>query len=412
MFFKKFLYINLLILLFANICFAISPADYKDRFEIDMASPIPPIEELYQKYAPPSSYDRKYDYYWKIGTKFDKSFAQTIKAYGTREKRLKWDSEETLIKSLENMPEKYYPYIGPYLHSVAGIPDKVLNMPGIKETKNQFPKVIAKKVADIENIEFLSPVLYMMLMPEAWGEVENIERVKPIVLNPSNNYNSDFLDKVMVVVPPKNFAPNADVKESYKSNLRTIYPNKNSPLTSKDIGALIRSFAAIQDFSEDLNNQSALYEAGALLDAWENDNNKGTFLPMLKDIVHPCQRLVQKLRMQNLDKEFSGIIAQEGFDLEEWAYTCDKTIKAYRALRMTKPELLTLLMYKRNIYQNLLYGYDEEIGPRVAATMQSMTEMYSAPVGDILEVKKNQEDIQKSFEGLKYRIASQPIVFK
>lgn len=66
-------------------------------------------------------------------------------------------------------------------------------------------------------------------------------------------------------------------------------------------------------------------------------------LPNLKDLVHPCQRLVQKIRMQGMEGEFAKIVAGEGFNPEEWAYTCDKTIKAYRVLRMSSPELLTLL---------------------------------------------------------------------
>ena len=53
------------------------------------------------------------------------------------------------------MPPQMYEYIGPYLHTVPGIPEKVLNMPGIKETKNKFPSRIAPQLADIEDIEMI-----------------------------------------------------------------------------------------------------------------------------------------------------------------------------------------------------------------------------------------------------------------
>ena len=56
---------------------------------------------------------------------------------------------------LENMHKEYYQYIGPYLHTVPTISEKVLNMPGIKETKNKFPTRIAPQVADIEDIEIV-----------------------------------------------------------------------------------------------------------------------------------------------------------------------------------------------------------------------------------------------------------------
>ncbi len=116
--------------------------------------------------------------------------------------------------------------------------------------------------------------------------------------------------------------------------------------------------------------------------------------------------------MQGMEHEFSEIIAGEGFNMEEWAYTCDKTIKAYRVLRMSTPELMTLLLYKRNVYQNQLNAYPEKIAPSVAVTMQSMVEMYKAPLNDVLEVKKNHQAVKDAFEKIKYRIVFQPIFLK
>ncbi len=166
------------------------------------------------------------------------------------------------------------------------------------------------------------------------------------------------------------------------------------------------------DYGENINNKAKIIEAGALLDAWENSKGTGAILPNIKDLVNPCQRLVQKIKMQGMEHEFSEIIAGEGFNMEEWAYTCDKTIKAYRVLRMSTPELMTLLLYKRNVYQNQLNAYPEKIAPSVAVTMQSMVEMYKAPLNDVLEVKKNHQAVKDAFEKIKYRIVFQPIFLK
>ena len=65
-----------------------------------------------------------------------------------------------MLEQLKNTPKEYYPYIGPYLHTIPGISEKVLNLPGIKETKTGFRKRIAPQLADIENLEFMSPALY------------------------------------------------------------------------------------------------------------------------------------------------------------------------------------------------------------------------------------------------------------
>ena len=410
---KKFWAVLTVAALMTSSSFAIAPSDYKSRFEVDMDAQIPPIEELRKMFAPKPVYDRKFDYFWNIGTVFDKDFAQTISSYGTREKRLKWRGEDTLLQQLKNTPKEYYQYIGPYLHTIPGISEKILNMPGIKETKNQFPTRIAPQFKDIENLEFISPALYFALNPDLWEESNMTrEQVKFRTLPQVNKYDTKFMQTVMDLVPPSDFAPGAKPKEPVESRLRTISPDANSPLTSKDIQAVARSLEALADYGADINNQAKIIEAGSLLDAWENSQGKGAILPNLKDLVNPCQRLVQKVKMQGMDTEFSSIIAEEGFDMKEWAYTCDKTIKAYRLLRMSSPELMSLLVYKRNLYQNQLNLYPEKIAPSVAITMQSVVEMYDAPIKDMLEVKKNQEQLKKAFEKINYRIVFQPIYMK
>ncbi len=411
---RKFLAICVMIfVLGSSLAFAISPADYKDRFEVDMNENIPPIDELRKMFAPKPVYDRKFDYFWTVGRVFNKDFAQTIREYGTRQSRLKWQGEDVLLEQIKNLPKEYYQYIGPYLHTIPGISEKVLNLPGIKETKNKFPERIAPQLKDIENIEFLSPALYFMLNPDAWQE-NNLsrERIKFLTMPQKNYYDTKFMTKVMEMVPPENFAPGAKPEQPLKSRLRTIYPDASSPLTSRDIQAFAKTLNAMVEFSDNIYNKAKIIEAGNLLDEWENSQGKGAILPGLKDLVHPCQRLVQKIKMQGMDKEFESIISQEGFNMQEWGYTCDKTIKAYRLLKMTRPELLTLLLYKRNIYKNQLNLYSDKIGPSLAVTMQGIIEMYNAPIEDMLEVKKNQTLLKDSFEKLKYRLVSQSIYIK
>lgn len=409
-----------------NICFlpavvlccaeaaAIAPADFAERFNVDMNEKIPPLKELKQKYAPKPIYDRHFDYYWDIGTEFDRPFAQTIGSYGMRQKRLKWQGEDELVEMIQNLPEKMYPYIGPYLHTVPGIPEKILNMPGIRETKNQFPKRVAKHLQNIEGLEYLSPAFYYLLMPEVWGEDgEELDRPKTAPMPvPRPHTDTEYMKAVHQMLPLKDFGPGAVPEEPVSSRLRTISPDAGSPLTGKDIAAVVRSFDNLAEFSRDLYTKAKIYEAGNMLDLWENDNGKGAEVPNLKDLVHPCQRLVQKVKMQGLEKEFAVLVAKEGFTPEEWGYTCDKTIKAYRVLNMTQPEVLTVMLYRRNIYRAPLSAFSEKVAPKVAATMQSMVEMYKAPAGDVREAKKQKSAIKAAFERLGYRIAGQPIFIK
>lgn len=125
---------------------AVSPADYADRFKVDMNERIPPIEELRKMFAPKPVYDRKFDYFWNIGTVFDKGFAKTIRQYGTRQTRLKWPGEDIMLEQLKNTPKEYYQYIGPYLHTIPGISEKSLTIRALRKRKTSFRNALPRSL--------------------------------------------------------------------------------------------------------------------------------------------------------------------------------------------------------------------------------------------------------------------------
>ena len=388
-------------------------ADFAKYFKVDMSMPLPKYEDLQQKYIiERRRYNRRYEYYWGIGNLFDNVFRSTITDYGSSERRIRHEHEEDLLDMLSLIPKEYYQYIGPYLHTVPNMPEKVLNMPGIKETKNKFPTRIAPQLAGIEDLEFLSPYLYYLLMPEMWPE-NRIPQEIPVMKksSPKVEYDEKLYQKIRTLVPEDEFIPGAkpEVKVG-NSDLRTIHPDVNSPLTSADIKAFARTLPKVYAIGENIYTMGRIYGAGNLLDIWEIENNIGLPMNSLKDIVNPCQRLVQKLRLAGLETNLRMAVGGEGFSPEEWAYTCDKTIKAYRMGMIRSGTLASIKAFQNGAYDEYL---EETLGGKKAdlqfATMQAMVEMYKAPLNDILEVRKNRKLLKKEFEAGKYRILGQPV---
>ena len=147
-------------------------ADYRQEFEIDLEADelpgLPELEEIFNREN--RYYDKKYHTVWELTGEFDRDFYARAATYGINEKRLKWEEEDQVLEILQALPKEMYPYIGPMLFEIPNMSEKVLNMPGIKETKHQFPARIAEQLKDVEGIEFLSPFLYYILMPEVWPE--------------------------------------------------------------------------------------------------------------------------------------------------------------------------------------------------------------------------------------------------
>lgn len=398
----------LLILCFISVAEAKPSEEFSQYFEVDLSEEFPPLQELEKAYIPDKSkiYDRGYDYYWNIGTNFDKAFRLVITGYGGSDKRVKHEDEEMMLKALNNLPKEMYPYIGPYLHTIPNMPEKILNLPGIKETKNKFPRRIAPQLEGVEDLEFLSPHLYILLMPEMWPEnIKHIEIPETKISRSKVEFDPKFFEVVNELVPEEDFYPDAKPNETpTNSDLRTMNVTADSPLTSADVKAFAATLGKVNEFSRKPRYAFNLHRAGFLIDSFEASKGAPPLSGSLKDVVAPCKRMVQKVRLLGLENEFQMTLGEDGFDLNSWAYTCDKTIKAYRVATLKLPMVNVLSAYKKGLLQ---YPY-EKMGMENTFNqylmMESLVEMYNAPINDVLEVRKNKELLSSTFKNLDWEI--------
>ena len=370
-------------------------SDYKRFFEVNLEQNYPPLKELEAKAQANSFYDKGYDYTWNIGKKFKTAFRKIITSYGMSEKRLKTYNEDVLLEAIQMLPPTVYPYIGPYIHTVPGISDKIKNYPGIKETKNQFPQQIAPELSHIEGIEYLSPALYYALMPQIWQSQRAIE--KPVYTDqaPKAKFDPKFFENLSRYAPLEKYIPKTQkqIKKKFSADeLRTIHPTPTSPLRSADIQAVMKTLPEISQLGKDIRTTSSLLKAGHLLDIWESENNLS--LPIssgIKDMANPCQRLIQKFQIIGESEKLSRIVAKQGFDLKEWGYTCDKTIKAYRASTMSPETAVSIRAFKNGSYQPIIDKLPPQTAKASEALMQGIIEMYDVPLADVATFIKNKQ---------------------
>lgn len=379
-------------LLLPNLSFA-ATGDYEKFYEVDLDAPVPDLKSLKKELNElTDDYNSYYLFSWDTGLTFNANVSEKITAYGNLESRIKKDSEEALYQQIANLPKEFYPYIGPNLHAQQGISEKILNMPGIKETKNQFPKVIAPQLQDIEDLEFLSPHLYLLLMPQMWPSNQKpVERPRIRSSKVSKStYNADFFARVLNKIPDQGFGgQNRMGQTPPQDKLRTLHPTKTSPLTTADIKAFTQTLDAVRSFGTGANFIK-INQAGILLDYWEQKNNKALMINGLKDVVNPCQRLALKIKWAGLETEFLKAVAPQAFNLKEWAYTCDKTIKAYRISRMSLAHLTALEAFKKGVFNAYTETLDPKWRENQYLNLQSLALMYKAPKEDVLEALKNE----------------------
>ena len=398
--------------LLSNDCLA-AISDFAEYFDVDMEKDtLPTIEELNKTIEKYDEYNKKYNNYYDLVGEFDRDFYITISTYGMQEKRIKGESEDFYIEFLSLIPKKYYQYLGPQLFEVPNMSEKILNLPGIKETKNQFPTRIAEQVKDIEDLEFLSPHLYFLLMPEAWpGYKEDIEYPQMTRYYPKIRYNKDFYESIKKIVKPEKFMPGyKDDGKKTKSDLRTLKPTKDSLLTSADIKAFISTIDAVDNWSNDPQNKFLLSQATILWSTYEREDEVGKYVPSgIMDLVHPCYRLAQKARILGKERELAMLVANEGFTLNEWAYTCDKTIKAHRVANVRTGVVQALREYQKGIYDDETYGLSTYTRNIRFATMQSIIQAHKAPLNDVIEYKKNRKEFEEKLKKHGFMLFGYPI---
>lgn len=381
-------------------CVSAAKADtnqYMEYFKVNMTE-MPKLEELLKSLdrLEPPQYDRGYTSRFNMDNKFKKEFGKTISSYGKSEGRIKKYYEDDLLEVLSWMPKSTYQYIGPMLYEVPGMPEKILNMPGIKETKNQFPKDVDEKYSDVEDIEYMSPSLYILLMPRELRikEAQNMDapvkmpakKVKPLKDIPTaiKIKAGVGIDKKMI---KKQNSTESKVKNSSKiaQNIRTIFPTATSPLTIKDAKAIMESFDDINNWgrANDMENFSKLMMADIVLGLWEEETGNNQVSGNLKDIVNPCQRLVVKMHLSGLYNEFINVVAKQGFSPEEWAYTCDKSIKAFRVAEANHEVAYAVRFHRRGYFHQYINRLPKKWREQMLATEAAIIAMYTVLKEDV-----------------------------
>lgn len=394
--------------------------DFNKYFKVDMTAEIPDPEEFMKKYLDMSNiYDKGYTSRYKMGNRFKIEFSKVIKFYGLSEKRLKNSYEDELLEALSWLPKEMYQYIGPMLHEVPGMSEKILNLPGIKETKNQFPQKVAKRAQEIEDIEFLSPALYILLMPELWGENEpkDLDEPEEIPVKKPNNIKDipNFLKNKIGLEQEAPKPPKASTtkKTSVASNYRTINPTLTSPLTTKDAEAFADTIEEIVKWGEGDGYRvyGNIITGEYLLDMWEQENNTALYQNELKDVVNPCQRLVLKMRFGGVYNEFKGLLAKYAFTPEQWAYVGDKTIRAFRVASSTAEVAHAVSYHKKGYYDHYIKHLPEKWKNEMYANQAAIIKMYSVFREDVNAVLPVKEKIDEKFIKLQGVLLTAPIIY-
>lgn len=391
--------------------------EFEHTYDVDLNEEIPMLWRLQKEYRKSrSDYDWHYDYSWNIPPVFDKDFDQSIKRFGTIEKRIENADEEALLRDLQRLPKEFYPYIGPVLHTVPGLSGKILDLPGIKETKNQFPQKVASKLAAIPDIEFVSPGLYIYLMPMIFGEGIN-SREFPQITNKHQNMppiriKKELLESALKEVPTEKFALNATALPK-NPGIRHYNAEASTPLSQADVKAFIGTLDGLLKFKSDLKTDVKFISLNGVMSYWDEKHGVNKNAAFLKTMVNPCQTIARKVKWLGLRQEFQKIIGPQAFGLDDWAYTCDKTLKAYRSASQTHAEITVMNILKKGYIYAMINQFDYYT-PEERLThkyfIEASIQLYQSTLADMDAVKPYKDELQQRLGKFGSNILGTPLI--
>ena len=392
--------------------------EFEHIYDIDMDEDIPLIWRLQKEYNKENSlYDWRYEYTWRIPSGFNYDFKQKIKYFGSIEKRIQNADEESLLRDLQRMPKEFYPYVGPMLHTVKGLSGKILDMPGIKETKNRFPQKIASRFQKLPDLQFLSPELYIFLMPQLWGEDmdtlefphQNEQQPEDI---PNIKINPEFIKHIKKKVPISDYWLGAKTKTE-KYDVRNYDADEDTPLSNADVKAFINTLDGLFRFRLQKDYEIRNIMVDPLIGYWEEKQGTDRTVSFLKTVVNPCQTIVRKIKWTGLQNEFQKVIGEQAFGLDDWAYTCDKIFKAYRVTSIPYAYAATLKIARKGyIYRELAkYDFTPEEKQQQKYFIEATIQLYKTTQNDIDIVKKHRNQLFHKLLKFKNHFMGTPLVF-
>ena len=400
---------------FLLLCTSAFAVPAEQDYAINPKEDVPDVEKLIKEYRKQNSgFDRHFAFRWAMPKKFDRQFENVYQALAADERHISSKMEEVLYQKLKQMPKEMYPYIGPYLHTLPQLSGRILDMPGIKETKNKFPDVVAEKYKDIENIEYLSPWLYILLMPEMAGEKEFAYEY-PQFQEPQytslkkRTINPEFLQKIADQTPVS--ATGSAKNDDDNDGIRHYVMTPTTPLSGEDVKAFSNTLSDLYDFN--MENRIKLIYTKSLISYWEEKNGGKKNFYFYKQLANPCAAMVRNIRWNNKAADFQSVIGKNGFGLDDWALVCDKTLKAYRRANMS----LAMMLSIRGIQSGAIERYYNANGVSgealegISNMLGAAKEMYNAPKEDVNTVKPYMSLLSKKMPAVNSYFLGAPLMF-
>lgn len=324
--------------------------------------------------------------------------------------------EDDLYELIVSAPKYTYQYFAPFLHTLPYMPERILNIPGIKELKGKFPTRIAPQMREYAKKygKYMSPYLYVLLMPEAFPSKErekpSLKSYTKVITIDENTTPSDFFfinDKSLLddhkMLSPDDYRSGRFAAKQKRPQTPANEVTPSSPVTEGDIDA---SLAAVMTLREEFgaNRLDEFHSLIRRMALFENNLHEELLNPF-EVLTDRTERMPPKYR----DK-MRAALAKHGFTPESFGLTMDKILKAHRVAKMTPATAMTLAAWRKLKAPPKSFDvFSPEDKAEAWRSIRLFLDMYSTTQENLLAVKKYSDNIRKALGSTDMTFLEEPI---
>ena len=283
-------------------------------------------------------------------------------------------ADQAILELIPQIDPLYHQYVFPAFHKMTALSHRIRTMPEIARWRGKVPTRIAPEVQgkDPYNWQYLSPYLYIYLMPEMWPSFyRETQPVKPTITRQINWKN------------PKEAQRAFDASEQRMAIQKEIQQraqiNAEGGLTEQDKQAVYQVFSDLVEFSKTREGKAVFAHVVVALDSDK----------IYDAMARPCASMVQRMHEIQMESFLTPALDKAQLSEKDFIEKCERVTRAYRVAHSSPEMAMYIIRLQRKLKRNP--------SAKEAVMWKALIDMFSVSVADVQSVLPEKNKWQKLF---------------
>ena len=288
--------------------------------------------------------------------------------------------KEEVTNAVLSMPSEYRQYIMPAVVDILISSEKTQNMSDVGNEQKKLPvRLPAELEPYAEELQYLDPMYYPLLMPEVWSSSsEHKDDEHEHIRMLSDTSDADVSEKLKTVSLSENKITDRLYQMVNKEGVSDVQGDEKNKITSSDVSSVLNIISVLADMAEEADeNASFLYNF--------QDNERA-----LDAVVNPCDAFISNIKQVDTEKTLDVLLEKEKMQENDFVQKCDRIMKAYRFKKLNNAKLRNLLQLRRA-------GKQVSEGSLNSKVYSSILQLYHTNKEDMRAIDGFEEQIEKIF---------------